>query len=172
MYATETNNNNVVKRAKNKKKWTQQDLSPFYENAFDSIGPRPKDVKLDHTQKDTIVQKPDKINHADFDISDMMLKLEASIESIDSCLIDSTTFLASEKKIQTSSDIILMMSKTLLNSNPEYEDPDSFLKYSENMKDSIQQIKIFTKQKEYKKTSEALTKLKKSCNDCHSDYRL
>lgn len=160
-----------VKRSKPPESWDKFTLSLFSDDAFLLSGDRPDN--LTSKINDIVVVEQEKpVQHNDFDISDMMTKLEAAQESIESCFVDKKTFEVASSKIDSSADIFLMMSKTLCNSNPEYDDPDTFLKLSEKMKENAQAIKIFTKQKQYKETKEAFVKLKKNCNDCHVQYRL
>lgn len=174
------------KRSKPPKEWDKLTKSFFSENAFSFLdgqkrpdfneiksgtSPLVSDNKEPQNKKETIDENIEE-SKDDFDMSDMMSKLESCEDSLRDSLQTEGIFQTSTKQIDTYSDIIIMLGRTLANSNPEYDDPDSFLKYAQNMKDNAQALKVFAKQKKYKEAYEHFKKIQKNCNDCHTQYRL
>jgi cytochrome c556 len=80
-------------------------------------------------------------------------------------------FTSTSSKIESASDLIAMMGKTLFSSDPDYGEDDSFLKQAEEMTNNAKQIAFFVKKKDYDGASRAFSNVRKSCDSCHEGFR-
>jgi cytochrome c556 len=162
------------KRVKHPAVWDKTTTSVFADNAFDLIqGERPdfnrqKLVEVEGKKK----ENEEKVQgNGDFNRSDMMKKLEAAEQNLAECLANEKTFKSGYSKIESSSDLIIMMGKTLFYNDPDYNTEDGYLKQAEEMFTEAKKIKIFLKKNDYESASSAFSKIKKSCNACHEEFR-
>lgn len=153
----------------------KQTLDLFEENAFATLGPKPKDfgkqVVIDEKDKDKDKEKELEEGNGDFDRREMMKKLQTAEDSLSETMKDAKTFVAGGEKISSSADLFIMMGRTLFSNDPDYKTDDDFLKQAEEMTNQAKKIKIYVKNGDYKEASKAFSNLKKSCNNCHEKFR-
>ena len=157
-------------RAKPPQSWDTSVLALFPTDGFVLLeGTRPLFTHdLGKEKQDLAPIKP---NHGDFDRTDMMKKLERAEQILAESLSSPKTFASTSSKIETASDLIVMMGKTLFSSDPDYSTDDSFLKQAEEMTNSAKQIVVFVKKKDYEGASRAFSNVRKSCDTCHEGFR-
>ena len=164
-------------RAKPPEKWDKSTISCFENDAFSLLkGERPKSFvqenKTDNNDKNNKEEeKVDVESKGDFDRRDMMKKLASAEEGMASALNNEKSFVSASSKIESNADLFIMMGRTLFNSDPDYNDDDTYLKHAEEMFTNAKQIKIFVKKGDYEGASSAFSRVKKSCNSCHEKFR-
>lgn len=163
-----------VQRVAAPKDWPKFVSSTFVDDAFALLeGPRPKSFESveDKPKKE---EKEKEIVHeanGDFDRRDMMKKLKSAEESLSESLNNQKTFVAGSAKVDSSADLLIMMGRTLFNSDPDFNDQDSYLKQAEEMTNNAKKIKIFVKKGDYEGAARAFADIKKSCDACHAEFR-
>jgi cytochrome c556 len=150
------------------KKWDKATMDVFFDNAFETLeGSRPERKVV---EKQKVEEKIEEV-HGDFDRSELMKKLERSEEIIQEILSSDKNFKAGLSKIDQPVDMVIMLGKTIFHSDPDYNQDDDFLKFSEELLSSAKSLKAFCKKSDYEGASSAFSRMKKSCNSCHQVFK-
>ncbi len=109
--------------------------------------------------------------NGDFDRRDMMKKLQGAENSLAEMMASEKSFKIGGPKIDQTTDIVIMMGKTLFNNDPDYADDDTYLKHAEDMTSYAKQLKNLSKKEDYSGASAVFGKMRTTCNSCHEGYR-
>lgn len=160
-----------VRRAK-PPEFNTTDFSLFMDNAFDSLkGERPvfgtKSTVL-HVQSKA-VNRP---NGEGLDRSEMMERLLAAESLIAEYLSNAKLFKSNVPKIEEESAVIVEIGEQLFSGDPDYCMEDGYLKRAQDMKTAAVQMRHLTQKGNYEAAARALSRVKKSCDACHNEFRL
>jgi hypothetical protein len=170
----------AIRRAAPPVKWDKFVESQFDSDAFTLLeGERPKDFGGPRGGGDgaapTIVESSSSDDgpsgNGDFDRRDMMKKLEAAENSLSETMAAEKSFKAGGSKIDTLTDLVIMMGKTLFSNDPDYADDDTYLKHAEDMTNYAKQLKNLSKKEDYAGAGAVFGKMRATCNACHEGYR-
>lgn len=158
-------------------KWDKLTESQFDADAFSLLeGERPAnfgargDGQTGGTKKDD-EQKENVAGHGDFDRRDMMKKLESAETSLKEVMSSEKVFKAGGSKIDQTTDLVIMMGKTLFSNDPDYSEDDTYLKFAEDMTNYAKQMKVLAKKEDYAGASTVFGKMKTTCDGCHEGFR-
>lgn len=160
----------AAKRAKPPEKWDSS-AGIFETNAFKILeGERPKNFNIAKKEPEPQIEE-NKEENGDFDRSDMMKKLRSAEDTMAEGVSSSKAFKSSSHKIDSSADLMIMMGRSLFNSDPDYNEEDYYLKQAEEMTSNAKLIKYFIKKQDYEGAVRAFSNIKKSCDNCHQKFR-
>ena len=170
-----------LRRAAPPVKWDKLIESQFDADAFSLLeGERPKDFggprggggDDDDSKRKLADDGGDReTGNGDFDRRDMMKKLESAENSLAEVMASDKSFKAGGSKIDQTTDLVIMMGKTLFSNDPDYSDDDTYLKHAEDMTNYAKQLKNLSKKEDYAGAGTVFGKMRTSCNACHEGYR-
>ena len=172
-----------LRRAAPPVKWDKFVESPFDADAFSLLeGERPKDFGGPRSGagggdagKKTADAGEDggggASGNGDFDRRDMMKKLEGAENSLAEVMASEKSFKVGGSKIDQTTDLVIMMGRTLFNNDPDYADDDTYLKHAEDMTNYAKQLKNLSKKEDYAGAGAVFGKMRTTCNACHEGYR-
>lgn len=168
-----------LRRATPPKKWEKLVESQFVTDAFELLeGERPKDfgsrgggAVVEGGKPPKKVDAEQSAGNGDFDRRDMMKKLEGAENSLAEVMSSEKVFKAGGSKIDQTTDLVIMMGKTLFSNDPDYADDDTYLKHAQDMTNFAKQLKNLSKKEDYASASAVFGKMKTSCNSCHEGFR-
>lgn len=174
-------NRREPRRAAPPVKWDTLVESQFEANAFSLLeGERPKNFggprggdggggkEIAGAGSDGGEDRP---GNGDFDRRDMMKKLQGAENSLAELMASEKSFRAGGSKVDQTTEIVIMMGKTLFNNDPDYADDDTYLKHAEDMTNYAKQLKNLSKKEDYSGASAVFGKMRTTCNACHEGYR-
>lgn len=169
-----------LRRAAPPVKWDKLVESQFEANAFSLLegerpkdfgGPRGGDGGGDEGKEIAGDGGDGRPGNGDFDRRDMMKKLQGAENSLAEMMASEKSFKIGGSKIDQTSDIVIMMGKTLFHNDPDYADDDTYLKHAEDMTNYAKQLKNLSKKEDYSGASAVFGKMRTTCNACHEGYR-
>lgn len=164
-------------------KWDKLVESQFEANAFSLLeGERPKNFggpRGGNGDGDTVTDiagpggdgGEDRPGNGDFDRRDMMKKLQGAENSLAEVMASEKSFKIGGPKIDQTTDLVIMMGKTLFSNDPDYADDDTYLKHAEDMTNYAKQMKNLSKKEDYAGAAAVFGKMRTTCNACHEGYR-
>lgn len=172
-----------LRRAAPPVKWDALVESQFEANAFSLLeGKRPKDFGgsrggdgAGDAGKEIAESGGDggegRSGNGDFDRRDMMKKLQGAENSLAELMASEKSFKIAGSKIDQTTDLVIMMGKTLFNNDPDYADDDTYLKHAQDMTNCAKQLKNLSKKEDYAGAAAVFGKMRTTCNACHEGYR-
>jgi hypothetical protein len=158
------------KRAKPPTSFPSYFNSAFYNNAFEMLDGHNKAKGI--KQSDTYVHGLKNKQLVQTDISEIMDELDEIKVSWDVLFDNNKSFKSSISKIQDQNIILLQHSKTLVQSEPDCDNADAFLKEATNMLDNSTLMKTYLIEKAYNKALQTFKDIDNNCNVCHTKCRL
>jgi cytochrome c556 len=168
-----------VRRAAPPATWDKTVAALFAADAFTLLdGQRPADfgrptpaAATPAAGTENATEKGDAVADGDFDRRDMMKKLEGAETSLAELMASEKSFKVGGSKIDQTTDLVIMMGRTLFNNDPDYADDDTYLKHAEDMTNYAKQLKNLSKKEDYAGAGAVFGKMRTTCNACHEGYR-
>ncbi len=101
----------------------------------------------------------------------LMSRLEQAEKGLAEVSASESAFKEEPERLLHESEIVAMIGEFIQQPEFEYFDDESYLEYAAAMRDAAVQVATATREGDFAAAQKAVSAVRKSCSDCHGDYR-
>lgn len=143
----------------------------FFKDAFREIGERPEYVPATDKPNEVQVQPETPKVAVEFDRSKYMKEIAKDEDNISEVLSSKTIFSKQTNLLDKYIESLMITVNKMKQSDPMFEEDEDYQKHMQQFYKLIQTMKEDSQNNNYEKTRFSFTKLKQSCDACHTQFR-